>query len=264
MLRRITTSTFLYASSSTAISLYLPSVLASSGLIHFPTTVSATLLATSLCLVTPVGFARGVLNGAETTLVPAAGNAVATQLEQQNLKQLDQSTKEILQDTPASLLSASGGGTAARMMLGLFLPSTEVLLEHIAVETSKKNGDHFVNLTRGATNGLIAGQITNVRDKCTLVGLGLAAVAVVATVAVDQAAGKVKQTKDEVVASVQENTDQAMATVKKSRDRVVDGLNANSVPEKFSKVKDSILSWSKESDSDDSHQNDEGSNPKKI
>ena len=72
-------------------------------------------------------------------------------------------------------------------MLGLFLPSTEVLLEHVAKETSNTGGQEFLNLAKGATNGLIAGQITNVRDKLTLLGAIVVGTVVVGTAVVGTA-----------------------------------------------------------------------------
>ena len=235
MLRQIATSTFLWSSSSTAISLYLPALLASAELIHFPTTVSTVLFTTSIAVLTPLGAARGFLNGTESTVVPAAGNLVAAELEKQNLDRLNAGARSLREhadqfDLSSSLLGTSGFGTFNRGVLGLFLPSTEVLLEHVAKETSNTGGQEFLNLAKGATNGLIAGQITNVRDKLTLLGAIVVGTVVVGTVVSDQAAGKLAKTKEKMMHHATEKKEEIMSKM----NNIVDGSRG-----KFSRAKDS-------------------------
>jgi hypothetical protein len=245
LIRQIATSTFLWGSSSTAISLYLPAILASAEVIHFPNTVSTVLLATSIAILTPLGFARGMLNGTEATIVPAAGNIVAAELKHQNLEHLNAGARSFREhvdqfDISSSLLSSSGFGTLSRGMLGLFMPSTEVVLEHIAKESSNNIGNQdFLNLAKGATNGLIAGQITNFRDKVTMLGLGLTGVIVVGTIVSDQAAGKVKMKKDKVINDVKEKKEKMI----NKRKEVMNDVNVKreEVLSKMDGIKVSIL-----------------------
>jgi hypothetical protein len=229
MLRQIATSTFLWSSSSTAISLYLPALLASAELIHFPTTVSTVLFTTSIAVLTPLGAARGFLNGTESTVVPAAGNLVAAELEKQNLDRLNAGARSLREhadqfDLSSSLLGTSGFGTFNRGVLGLVLPSTEVLLEHVAKETSNTGGQEFLNLAKGATNGLIAGQITNVRDKLTLLGAIVVGTVVVGTVVSDQAAGKLAKAKEKIIKeSLKETKEKARRVERTAKARTLDG-----------------------------------------
>jgi hypothetical protein len=226
LMAQVGASTFLWGSSSGAISLYLPAVLASADIIHFPNTVSTVLLTASLAILTPLGFARGILNGTETILVPAAGNIVAAELKHQNLDHLNSGTRAFHKhadqfDISSSLLSSSGFGTVSRGVLGMFMPSTEVLLEHVAKESSTNAGNQeFLNLLKGATNGLLAGQIMNARDKLTMLGLGVTGVIVVGTIVSDQAAGKMKQKKDEIISDAQEKKQEIINRKKDAMSRI--------------------------------------------
>ena len=235
MLRQIATSTFLWSASSTAISLYLPALLASAEFIHFPNTVSTVLLTTSVAVLAPLGAARGFLNGTESTVVPAAGNLVAVELKKQNLDRLNAGARSLREhadqfDLSSSLLGTSSFGTFNRGVLGLFLPSTEVLLEHVAKETSNTGGQEFLHLAKGATNGLIAGQITNVRDKLTLLGLAVTGAIVVGTVVSDQAAGNLSKKKEKMMHNAKEKKEEIMSKM----NNIVDGSRG-----KFSRAKDS-------------------------
>ena len=224
-LRKAATSVILWGGSSSILSLTLPTYLATSGIIHFPTTVSTAFLATSIFILFPIGILRGILNATEHATIPAAGNAVVSQFKQHNitsdnlqlLNQSTQSLKEGVQEfnLSSTLISNSGGGFVARGLLGLFLPSTEVVLEHISIETSKTPGQEFLNLAKGATNGLIAGQITVIRDRLTMAGVFVAGTAVAVTIAADQTTAAAIEKKEQVVNQVKEKKDGVVDQISK-------------------------------------------------
>ena len=164
-----------------AVALAAPQALAAAQILHYPTTASAALVGWALVGLAPLGAARGLLNSAEELLVPAAGTLLVEQMKAQNVDwtALDEGTRGLRShaeslDITGLLLSEKKGGTLVRGVVGRFMPSTEVLLEHIAAETSLAHSGHdFLSLAKGATNGMIAGHITSVRDKATTAALGL-------------------------------------------------------------------------------------------
>jgi hypothetical protein len=242
MIRAVLRATAAWGGGGVAAALAAPPALAAAELLHYPATVSTALAVGAVLVLAPMGAARGALNGAERVMVPAAGGALAEQLEAQELDwtALDEGARTLRAqadrlDISASLLSTTGGGTLARGVVGLFMPSTEVLLEHIATETTAaatagRRGaidggaidggggrGEFLNLAKGATNGMIAGQITSARDKITMVGLGLSALMVVGAVIVDRSTHAAVQKKERALQSVKDSVQSAKDLAEEGR-----------------------------------------------
>ena len=253
-LRRIFTTGARWGGYSGLLSLTLPHALAASStsLIYYPTTVAAATFATSTLVLFPVGLLRGVSLYAEDLSVPSTGDAVANHLRKHHAQgtTLAEAATTLRQgaddfDITRSLLSK--GGVASRALLGLFLPSTEVLLEHLAREApAATDSEEFLRLARGTTNGLIAGQIVVARDRITMAGGGIAAIVLCCVVVADQAAGRTKRAKDEVVAKVQEGAD-GVAT---RMEEVAGG--------QLERLKESLPRWMKEDDEDGNEEEEGG------
>ena len=253
--RKIISSTIAWGGTSVALSATLPHYLSS--IIHFPTTCSTAFVLTSIFILTPTGFLRGCANSVEDLAVPAAGNAVIKHLKRHDLHTVEffESGAQSLRqgahsfDLSSSLLSSTGSGVMIRALLGLFLPSTEVLLEHLAAETKTptttiststtattattatvNTGEEFLQLARGTTNGLIAGQIVVFRDRFTMLGLLIAMGAVAATIGADQAAhagveSKMSDGMNKVKKGAIERLESSSSWFKKKKKKVEEGDN---------------------------------------
>mgnify|MGYP006140998607 CR=1 FL=1 len=225
-----------------AVALTAPHALAAAGLLFYPAVVSTSLVGGAALVLAPMGAVRGALFGAEHLMVPAAGNVFADRLRAQQLDwtTLDEGARTLRAraeefDISASLLSTTSGGVLARGAVGLFMPSTESLLEHIAAETSAASenvisggvdSSDFLSLAKAATNGMIAGQITGARDKVTVGALGLSAVLVVGAIVVDHLTHAAVQKKETALQSVKDKVQSVKIKVQSAKDLAEEGRSA--------------------------------------
>ncbi len=225
-------------------------LLAQQGLVHAPATVAAALTLGAVGVLAPTGAARGALHAAERQLVPAAGDAAAAAwaasappaaggVVQRRADELRDTLGASLRgdNLQANILNNSGaGGMATRGLLSVFLPSTDMVIEHVVADLGAASPDGAAAISsveallRAGTNGLVAGHIANARDKSTGLGLLVMAAVVGGTFMVDRAAGKAaakkKQLEEDYAAAkekIQASVGGIAEDARAAKDRVMGG-----------------------------------------
>jgi len=183
----------------------LPNALVHIDLIHSAAIVGSTLAVGSLCVLLPLGAARGCMAAAHELVVDSGEAAAAGRsLHALMLAAVPEDAsdpaarqtwlRELLREQAGGDGSRLGGlalgggvrGTAGRMLMSPFLPSTATMLERVQGQLAE--GDD-AEILAAASEGIVAGFVQDKKDTLTMIGGVVFGLVAVVGLALDNSAG---------------------------------------------------------------------------
>ena len=235
--------------------------LGAAGLLYAPDMVGTFVAATAILVAVPVGFIRASTRWLDALAVPSVGEAVSrsvasapsslsTSPSSTSSVSLNDRIKELVEG--GSLLGdiAAGAGLrggATRLVLGMFMPATDKMVEEIvngATNTAAGSsggggggGGGGVGGTGGgaadaallagnAANGLVAGHLQNWRDTATMIGAGVGAGLVLLIVGADTIFGRLARKAERVAEAVEDARDKVDERVQEKREKFDEARDA--------------------------------------
>ena len=201
------------------------------GAVYYPGFFMTTAMIAATVTMVPLGLVRGGCNAAEYALVPNVGlaaahtwNAAAASsagvTEALGVEEQAQAFRETLKSQlqSKSLLSdvvQTRGvlGAPLRLLVGAFLPSTDVVIDKLVASTRQAGASDSAILVAAAADGVVAGHIATLRDNATTIALVVLGLSIVAVGVADQSSGRAAAKAEEAKQAAQERLQQARDAV---------------------------------------------------
>lgn len=201
----------------------------------------------AVVILVPLGVFRGVLNATESIMIPTVSDAMVDQMRVQHYScmgtSIPISPQGRIERASSTLLSTADFGPLMRGIVGLFLPSTEIVLERIAQESAKGiAGSDYAKLVRGVTDGIISSQIALTRDKFTFLGITLSIMVVMGTIVVDRILGEIEKKTNPTIEIIQETKDKTLGHLNAMRKSYTDAVS-NTVNISYESLSQMLQAW---------------------